>query len=42
MQTLALKIQDNFMQYFLASIEYYGNKVQLKKLKQDINDVDSG
>lgn len=31
MQTLTINIQDNFMQDFLAIIEHYGDKIQLKK-----------
>ncbi len=34
MQTLTINIQDNFIQDFLAIIEHYGDKIQLKK---DIN-----
>ena len=33
MQTLTINIQDNFMQDFLAIIEHYGDKIQLKKDK---------
>ena len=31
MQTLTINIQDNFMQDFLAIIEHYGDKIQIKK-----------
>ena len=31
MQTLTINIQDNFMQDFLAIIEHYGDKIQLRK-----------
>ena len=33
MQTLTINIQDDFMQDFLAIIEHYGDKIQLKKDK---------
>lgn len=33
MQTLTINIQDNFMQDFLAIIEHYGDKIQIKKDK---------
>jgi len=33
MQTLTINIQDNFVQDFLAIIEHYGDKIQLKKDK---------
>jgi hypothetical protein len=33
MQTLTVNIQDNFIQDFLAIIEHYGDKIQLKKDK---------
>ena len=33
MQTLTINIQDNFMQDFLAIIEHYGDKIQLRKDK---------
>jgi len=39
MQTLTLSIQDNFVQDFLAILEYYKDKVQLQKdknLEQDL------
>lgn len=33
MQTLTINVQDNFMQDFLAIIEHYSDKIQLKKDK---------
>lgn len=33
MQTLTIDVQDSFMQDFLAIIEHYGDKIQLKKDK---------
>ena len=31
MQTLTVNVQDNFIQDFIAIIEHYGDKIQLKK-----------
>ena len=33
MQTLTINVQDNFMQDFMAIIEHYSDKIQLKKDK---------
>ena len=33
MQTLTVNVQDNFIQDFIAIIEHYGDKIQLKKDK---------
>jgi len=33
MQTLTVNVQDNFVQDFIAIIEHYGDKIQLKKDK---------